>query len=97
MNSYISKKIKKESKCKIRNIILDIGGVLLDYNPKIYLDKLNREEGKRKELNDIIFHNPKWKDCLNGFITNSKLIEYYKTLKQKEYKIFMFKYNRRYL
>lgn len=107
----------------IRNIIFDIGGVLLDYNPKTYLDKLNIEEGKRKELNDIIFHNQKWKDCLNGFITNSELIEYlikenlkykneieqilsknnlkymlppkqemieyYKSLKQKEYKIYL--------
>lgn len=107
----------------IRNIIFDIGGVLLDYNPKTYLDKLNIEDGKRKELNDIIFHNQKWKDCLNGFITNSELIEYlikenlkykneieqilskdnlkymlppkqemveyYKSLKQKEYKIYL--------
>ncbi len=108
----------------IRNIIFDIGGVLLDYNPKTYLDKLNIKESKRKELNDIIFHNKKWKDCLNGFITNSELIEYlvkenlkykneieqilnkdnlkymlppkqemieyYKTLKQKTYKILFF-------
>ena len=60
----------------IRNIIFDIGGVLLEYNPKTYLDKLNIEDSKRKELNDIIFRNQKWKDCLNGFITNSELIEY---------------------
>lgn len=60
----------------IRNIIFDIGGVLLDYSPKTYLDKLNIEESKRKIINDIIFHNLKWKDCLNGFITNSELIEY---------------------
>ena len=107
----------------IRNIIFDIGGVLLDYNPKTYLDKLNIEDSKRKELNDIIFHNQKWKDYLNGFTTNSKLteylvkenlnykheieqilskdnlkymlppkqemIEYYKSLKQKEYKIYL--------
>lgn len=107
----------------IRNIIFDIGGVLLDYNPKTYLDKLNIEDSKRKELNDIIFHDQKWKDCLNGFITNSELIEYlvkenlkykneieqilikdnlkymlppkqemieyYKSLKQKEYKIYL--------
>ena len=107
----------------IRNIIFDIGGVLLDYNQKTYLDKLNIEESKRKILNDVIFHNQKWKDCLNGFITNSELIEYlikenlkykneieqilsknnlkymlppkeemieyYKYLKQKEYKIYL--------
>ena len=107
----------------IRNIIFDIGGVLLNYNPKTYLDKLNIEESKRKILNDVIFHNPKWKDCLNGCITNSELIEYlvkenqkykseieqilskenlkymlppkqemieyYKTLKQKGYKIYL--------
>lgn len=67
----------------IRNIIFDIDGVLLDYNPKTYLDKLNIEESKRKILNDVIFHNPKWKDCLNGFITNSELIEYVVNENQK--------------
>ena len=60
----------------IENIIFDIGGVLVDYNPKTYLDKLNIENTKRNELNNIIFHNQKWKDCLNGIITNSELIEY---------------------
>lgn len=60
----------------IENIIFDIGGVLLEYNPKTYLDKLNIEEEKRKDLNDIIFHNQKWRDCLNGFITNDELIKY---------------------
>lgn len=107
----------------IKNIIFDIGGVLLEYNPKTYLDKLNIEESKRKELNDIIFHNQKWRDCLNGFINNNELIdylgkgnpkyeneieqilskdnlkymlppkqdmiEYYKSLKQKGYKIYL--------
>lgn len=60
----------------IENIIFDIGGVLVDYNPKTYLDKLSIENTKRNELNNIIFHNQKWKDCLNGIITNSELIEY---------------------
>lgn len=107
----------------IKNIIFDIGGVLLEYNPKTYLDKIKIEESKRKELNNIIFHNQKWRDCLNGIITNDELIEYlsienpiykdeinkilnrnnlkymlppkiemieyYKTLKQKGYKIYL--------
>lgn len=107
----------------IKNIIFDIGGVLLDYNPKTYLDKLNIKESDRNILNDVIFHNQRWKDCLNGFITNSELleylvkenqkykseieqilskenlkymlppkqemIEYYKSLKQKGYKIYL--------
>lgn len=60
----------------IKNIIFDIGGVFLEYNPKTYLDKLNIEESKRKELNNIIFHNQKWRDCLNGFINNEELINY---------------------
>lgn len=60
----------------IKNIIFDIGGVLLEYNPKTYLDKLNIEESKRKKLNDIIFHNQKWRDCLNGLISNDELIEH---------------------
>ena len=107
----------------IRNIIFDIGGVLLDYNPKTYLDKLDIKESRRNKLNDVIFHDQRWKDCLNGFITNSELIEqlvrenleykkeielilskdslkymlppkqevieYYKSLKRKGYKIFL--------
>lgn len=59
----------------IRNIIFDIGGVLLDYNPKTYLDKLDIKESRRNKLNDVIFHDQRWKDCLNGFISNSELIE----------------------
>ncbi len=107
----------------IKNLIFDIGGVLLEYNPKTYLDKLNIEENKRNTLNNIIFHNQKWIDCLNGFINNNELIEYlvkenpkykveieqilgkenlkymlppkkemieyYKNLKQKDYKIYL--------
>ncbi len=69
----------------IKNIIFDIGGVLLEYNPKTYLDKLEIEENKRKELNDIIFHNQKWRDCLNGFINNDELIDYLKN-KNPNYK-----------
>lgn len=60
----------------IKNVIFDIGGVLLEYNPKTYLDKLNIEESKRKKLNDIIFHVSKWRDCINGLISNNELIEY---------------------
>lgn len=60
----------------IKNLIFDIGGVLLEYNPKTYLDKLNIPENIRKELNDIIFHTQKWRDCLNGFVSNQELIEY---------------------
>ena len=60
----------------INNMIFDIGGVLLDYNPKTYLDKLNIPEDIRKSLNDIIFHNSKWRDCLNGIIDNKELMEY---------------------
>lgn len=60
----------------IKNIIFDIGGVLLEYNPKTHLDKLNIEESKREELNHIIFHSQKWRDCLNGLITNEELIKY---------------------
>ncbi len=60
----------------IKNIIFDIGGVLFDYNSKTYLDKIDISENKRKILNDIIFHNTKWRDCLNGIIDNNELIKY---------------------
>ena len=60
----------------IKNIIFDIGGVLFDYNSKTYLKKLKFEENQQKELNDIIFHNSKWQECLKGFINNEELIKY---------------------
>lgn len=46
MCSRINNKARR--KIMIKNIIFDIGGVLLEYNPKTYLDKLNIEESKRK-------------------------------------------------
>ena len=107
----------------IKNIIFDIGGVLVEYNPKTYLDKLNFEEAKKKEINEIIFHSKEWRKCVNGLISNDELInilieqnskyekeihqildkenlkymlppkkemiEYYKSLKQKGYQIYL--------
>lgn len=59
----------------IKNIVFDIGGVLLEYNSNTYLDKLKLDEKIRKEVKNLIFHNYKWRKCLNGIITNQELID----------------------
>lgn len=50
----------------IKNIIFDIGGVLLEYNPKTYLDKLNIEEGKSKPNIEI------YQNLINKYQINVK-------------------------
>lgn len=67
-------KILMEERELIKNIIFDIGGVLFDYNPKTYLDKLGFDIEKQKELNNIIFKSPLFKECLNGNISMEELI-----------------------
>lgn len=61
----------------IKNFVFDIGGVLLEYNPNTYLDKLNLSKKDKERLNEIIFRNPKFKDLLNGKISTNELIDYF--------------------
>ncbi len=60
----------------IKNIILDIGGVLIEYNDEAYLEKMGiTQKERRKSIQQAIFHNPAWKECLNGKITTETFLE----------------------
>ncbi len=61
----------------IRNIVFDIGGVLIEFNAKAPLERLTFESEKAKELTTLIFHNIKWKAYINGEIVLDELIEYF--------------------
>ena len=59
----------------IRNIIFDLGNVLLSFRPSEYLDKNEySDELKAKILSDI-FHSREWLELDNGDITLSEAIE----------------------
>ncbi len=44
----------------IKNVILDMGNVLLDYNPNISLDKFCRSDEEKKIIKKELFEGPEW-------------------------------------
>lgn len=44
----------------IRNIIFDMGNVLIHWTPKIFLDRLGRNEADTEILNRIVFESDEW-------------------------------------
>jgi putative hydrolase of the HAD superfamily len=53
----------------IRNIIFDLGNVLISFIPSEYLRKKNYPEAIRKTIMNDIFHSDEWKLLDNGDIT----------------------------
>lgn len=56
----------------IRNIILDMGNVLLDYNPEVILEKTLDNEEDRQIIRKELFGGPEWVQGDLGIIKNSK-------------------------
>ncbi len=52
-----------------RNILFDIGGVVVDYSPKDFLVDKFYNERTEKRLYDAVFGSPEWKMLDNGVIT----------------------------
>ncbi|MEF9961679.1 MAG: HAD family phosphatase [Erysipelotrichaceae bacterium] len=44
----------------IKNVIFDIGNVLIDFQPDPYYKEMIQDHELRKHLCDIIFHSPEW-------------------------------------
>lgn len=64
----------------IRNIILDMGNVLLDYNPEIILEKACDCEAAKKQIRKELFGGPEWIQGDLGQINDS---ERYELVKQR--------------
>jgi len=69
---------------KIRNIVFDLGNVLLKYDPKGYLESLGYDKDKVSDLMKLIFHGIEWKLADQGLLSNDQLIEIYQ-LKAPQY------------
>lgn len=65
----------------IKNIVFDVGNVLVTFNPEAYLDKLGYDVQTKQAIGKAVFNNPLWnendrgimsdEELLNGFIVNA--------------------------
>lgn len=53
----------------IKNLVFDLGNVLLDFNPKKIIDDYVIEERKKKEIYDNIFNSKEWAMLDKGTIS----------------------------
>ena len=61
----------------IKNIVFDIGRVLLDYQPMTFLKDIGVEEEECVTLNELIFKNDLWLQLDRGTITKDAAIQIY--------------------
>ena len=59
----------------IKNIIFDIGRVLLEFNPKQYIQEKYNDSLLTEELHSAIFGSSEWLDLDKGTITDEEAIE----------------------
>jgi putative hydrolase of the HAD superfamily len=59
----------------IRNIVFDLGNVLISFNPAEYLIKKNYPSTIRTRILDDVFGSPEWKMLDNGEITTREAID----------------------
>ena len=59
----------------IRNIIFDLGNVIIKYNQRQIINNFTKKEEEIKYIYDEIFHAPEWELMDLGNITNDEAIE----------------------
>ena len=59
----------------IRNIIFDLGNVIINYNQEQIINNFTKQEEEIKYIYDEIFHAPEWELMDLGNITNDEAIE----------------------
>jgi putative hydrolase of the HAD superfamily len=59
----------------IKNIIFDLGNVLISFSPSDYLKKKNYPESIRNTILKDIFHSEEWRKLDEGIITVSEAID----------------------
>lgn len=64
----------------MKNVVFDIGGVLLDGSNEVLAKILNKTEKEVRELSKIVYGTQEWKQCLLGNLTQE---EYRKKLERK--------------
>lgn len=59
-----------EHMSKIRNVVFDLGGVMINYNPRQFITDLGYDSELGTELCDAIFNDPVWLDMDKGIYMN---------------------------
>ncbi len=62
----------------IKNIVFDIGRVLVSYTPFEFIQSLGHSERKSQELFQVIFGGQTWKDADRGTVTLTQQLSIYK-------------------
>ena len=59
----------------IKNIIFDLGNVLISYQPEEYLKKFNLDEGQRQAVMQGVFKSKYWAELDRGTITEQDAVD----------------------
>ncbi len=59
----------------IRNIVFDIGDVLVGYSPKKELERLGTNLNRIEEVNNLITKDDNWKKYLKGLIKIEEVLK----------------------
>ena len=63
-------------KKQIRNIVFDMGKVLIQFDPELYMDKAGiQDEDDRKIILKEIYHSPLWTDMDMGILNEDQMCE----------------------
>jgi putative hydrolase of the HAD superfamily len=58
----------------MKNVIFDVGGVLLDWNPGRIMEDLYVDPAERAAMREIIFHHADWLELDRGTLSESDLL-----------------------
>lgn len=59
----------------IKNVIFDVGKVLVEYDPEGYLKRLGFDEETQKAVSEAMFQSKLWNESDRGVLSTSKLLE----------------------
>lgn len=69
----------------IKNVIFDVGKVLVEYDPDSYMERLGFDLKTREAVNQAMFQNPLWEESDRGKLSTEELLEKF-IFNDKEYK-----------
>ena len=72
----------------IKNIVFDIGNVLLSYQPKKYLETKYQDEKITQRIMEELFSSPYWLRLDEGTMTQKEVLELLQAKYPKDQKIF---------
>ncbi len=61
----------------VKNVIFDLGRVLIDWNPRAYLEKKIKDEKKIEKIFEEVFASPEWQELDRGTITFDNAMEFF--------------------